>query len=70
MKHEIKHQADIDGISYVNLTEAHIKDVIDFYFDVFLQGNMCEYYRSIFMSVNTFAGISLDLLFSIVCFEQ
>ena len=40
MKHEIKHQADIDGISYVNLTEAHIRDVIDFYFDVFLQGKM------------------------------
>ena len=40
MKHEIKHQADIDGISYVNLTEAHIKDVIDFYFDVFLRGKM------------------------------
>ena len=45
MKHEIKHQADIDGISYVNLTEAHIKDVIDFYFDVFLQGKDVLWYQ-------------------------
>ena len=41
MKHDdIKHQVDIEGITYINLTENHIKDVIDFYFDVFLQGNM------------------------------
>ena len=41
MKHDIKHHVNIDGINYVSLTEGYIKDVIDFFFDVFLRGKSC-----------------------------
>ncbi len=36
MKHTIEHHEVIDGILYTNLTHEYIKEVIDFYFDVFL----------------------------------
>ena len=67
MKHEIKHQADIDGISYVNLTEAHIKDVIDFYFDVFLRGKMyCDINPS---AIDSYSIEPLSVLHSKLEFE-
>ena len=39
MKHSIEHEVLIDGIIYRVLKEEDIDEALNFYFDVFLQGN-------------------------------
>ena len=40
MKHHITYEVNINGILYKNLTEEFRSEIIDFYFEVFLKGNV------------------------------
>ena len=40
MKQHITYEVNINGILYKNLTEEFRSEIIDFYFEVFLKGNI------------------------------